>query len=316
MSDESAQGRPLGYLLVILATAGWGTSGLFLTFIVRETNISALALAFWRDLTTFACLFLSLAIFKPSLLRVERRDLPWLVGLGALSIGAFHVLWNLSVWTNGVAVATVIQEAAPAFVTLMAWLLYREPVTRVKIIAILVTFIGCVLVSRVDVLGQASLTFLGVLIGLGSAVTYGTFSLFGKKLAGEYSPLTILTYGFGFGALVLFPLQFIMPGRWPMLTPAWGWFALLIFLPTIVSFAIYTLGLRWLPASVASIAAISEVVFASIYAYIFLDERLQWLQVVGAVLVVIGVVALYLPALRTAAQARSTASKSRAQDAL
>jgi drug/metabolite transporter (DMT)-like permease len=303
-SPPSADRRALGYFLVILATAGWGTSGLFLTFIVRMVPISALALAFWRDLTTFLCLFIGLAVLKPAMLRVERRDLPALIGLGAFSIGTFHVLWNLSVWTNGVAVATVLQEAAPAFVTVMAWFLWRESIDAIKIIAIVITFVGCVLVARVDILGQASVTWLGALIGLGSAITYGSFSLFGKKVAGKYSTWTILTYGFGFGMLVLFPLQFLAPGPWPLMTPARWWFIALIALPTIVSFSIYTLGLRYLPASIAAIVAISEVVFGAVYAYIFLGERLEWLQIVGAILVIAGVVSLYLPGLRANAHAR------------
>ena len=135
----------LGYLLVVLATAGWGTSGLFITFVRQRVEISALALAFWRDLTTFLCLFIGIAILKPAWLRVQRRDLGWLAALGAISIGSFHVLWNTTVQMNGVAVATVIQEAAPAFVAIAAWAVFREPLTRGKILAVLVTFVGCVL---------------------------------------------------------------------------------------------------------------------------------------------------------------------------
>ncbi len=282
----------LGYLLVFLATAGWGTSGLFITFVRQRVEISALALAFWRDLTTFLCLFIGIAILKPAWLRVQRRDLGWLAALGAISIGSFHVLWNTTVQMNGVAVATVIQEAAPAFVAIAAWAVFREPLTRGKILAVLVTFVGCVLVSRLDALGQAKVTPLGILVGLGSAVTYGTFSIFGKPVASKYPPYTVLMYAFGFGALVLFPLQFLAPGRWPLLTPASGWFIGLILLPTIASFAVYTLGLRWLSASVAAIVATSEVVFASVYAYVFLGERLDALQWLGAALVVAGVVIL------------------------
>jgi len=284
----------LGYLLVVLATAGWGTSGLFITFVRQRTEISPLALAFWRDLSTFLCLFVAVAVIKPALLRVRRRDLPWLVALGAFSIGAFHVLWNYTVQINGVAIATVVQEAAPAFVAIVAWLALREPLTRIKVFAILVAFAGCVLVARLDLLAQAKITPLGIAVGLGSAFFYGMFSIFGKQVTSRYSQWTVLLYAFGFATLVLFPLQFLSPGTWPLLTPARGWFIGLILLPTIISFAIYTVGLRWLSASVAAIVATSEVVFASIYAYLLLGERLDILQWVGAILVIGGVVALSL----------------------
>ena len=309
--ETETENRPyLGSLLVILATAGWGASGLFIKLVVTEMSISALALAFWRDLTTFACLLGGLALIRPALLKVDRRDIKWLAGLGVFSIGTFHVLWNLNVWTNGVAVATVLQEAAPAFVALIAWLAWRESITRLKVLAMLITFAGCVLVVRPDALGQVKVSPLGILIGLGSALTYGSFSLFAKQLSGKYSPWTILTYGFGIGALVLFPVQFLSPGPWPVLTPARWWFIALIALPTILAFASYTLGLRWLSASVAAILGTAEVVFGSLYAYVFLDERLDWVQIVGAILVISGVVALSLfrgrPASRRRAGVMST----------
>jgi len=191
-------------------------------------------------------------------------------------------------------VATILQEGAPAFVALVAWAIWRESITKVKVLAILVTFAGCVLVARPDALGQVNVSTSGILIGLGSAITYGSFSLFGKMVSTHYSPWTILTYGFGFGMLVLFPVQFFSPGPWPVLTPARWWFIILIAVPTIVSFAMYTLSLRWLSASVATIVATSEVVFASLFAYAFLGERLGWMQWIGALLVVGGVVAISL----------------------
>lgn len=131
-----------GILLVILATFCWGTSGLFISLVLHGSNVSPLGLAFWRDLSTFTCLFSGLALFRPKLLRVQRRDLPWLAVMGALSIGFFHVMWNMAVLINGVSVATVIQANAPIFVTLMAWLLWREPLTGRKISAVALAFSG------------------------------------------------------------------------------------------------------------------------------------------------------------------------------
>jgi DME family drug/metabolite transporter len=284
--------RPFGYAMVVLATAIWGTSGLFIKSVTSRTGISALSLAFWRDLSTFLVLAIGMALIRPALLKVRRRDLIWLACLGVFSVGAFHVFWNMTVQINGISVATVLQEAAPAFVAIAAWLVLREPLTKLKVLAVLITFAGCVLVSRLDVISQAKVTPQGILIGLSSAITYGSFSLFGKPVSNRYSPFTVLVYAFGFAALVLFPLQFLSPAAWPVLTPARWWFVGLILLPTIAGFSIYTIGLRWLSASIAAIIATSEVVFASLYAYVLLGERLDALQWVGAALVVAGVVLL------------------------
>jgi DME family drug/metabolite transporter len=291
--QKSSQG--LGLLLVVLATAVWSTSGIFINFIVNGSGISPWGLAFWRDLSTFVCLLAGLALFRRDLLRVNRRDLPWLGAMGAISIGLFHVLWITSVMVNGVAVSTVIQCNGPVIVTIVAWLLWREPLTRNKIAAIVLAFIGTVLISRLDGLGQAQITTTGLLIALSLAVAYSGLSLFGKKLAGDYNPWTVLVYIFGFAALTLLPFQIGVSTPWPISPDVLGYFAAWVLLPTILGFWLYNSSLHHLQASVASIVATLEVPFAAIVSYITLGERLDGWQILGAALVVSGVILLSLP---------------------
>jgi DME family drug/metabolite transporter len=294
--DEQQGTRAMGLAFVVLATACWSTSGLFISLVVRGSGISPWGLAFWRDLGTFTALLIIITIFRPGArLRVRRRDLPWLAAMGAISIGLFHVMWNTAVLVNGVSVATVIQANAPIFVTLMAWLLWREPLTRRKIGAIVLAFLGTVLIARLDGLGSTQVTLFGLLIALGAALAYGGFSLFGKKLVGDYSPWTILLYAFGFGALTLLPFQIRTAIPWPIPVSVLGFFAALVLLSTISGFVLYTTGLRRLQASVAAIVATTEVPFAAVVSYIALGERLDGWQILGAVLVIVGVILLSWP---------------------
>lgn len=283
-----------GLALVVLATACWSTSGILINWVVSGSGISAVGLAFWRDFTTFSVLLIGFGLFRPGLLKVKRRDLPWLAAMGAISIGSFHVLWNTNVLLNGASIATVIQCNAPIFVTLMAWLIWREPLNSRKIIAIGMSVVGTVLIARLDRLSGMQITVLGLTVGLLSAITYGTFSLFGKKLSGSYNSWTILVYTFGFGTLALVPLQFGRVIPWPLGLPVFANFIALILLPTILGFGLYTLGLSRLQASVASITATTEVPFASFLAYFALGERLDFWQIIGALFVITGVVLVSL----------------------
>jgi drug/metabolite transporter, DME family len=286
--------RGQGLILVALATAFWATSGLFINRIVSQSDVSPLGLAFWRDLATFICLLVGVALFRPRLLRVAWRDLPWLAAMGSVSIGFFHALWNVSVLTNGVSVATVVQSNAPVFVAVMAWFLWREPLTGRKIGAVCLALAGTVLISRLDGFGGEQITLYGLLIGLATAVTYGSFSLFGKKLTGSYDPWTILVYVFGFATLALLPFQLASGAAvpWPVPASALGFFAALVLLTTIGGFALYTSGLRRLQAGVAAIVATLEVPLAAVMSYIALGERLDGWQLLGALLVVSGVILL------------------------
>jgi drug/metabolite transporter (DMT)-like permease len=290
MIGNSEKSLLSGLLFVVLATACWSTSGIFINWVVRGSGISAVGLAFWRDLSTFMLLLAGFGLFRPQFLKVKRRDLPWLAAMGAISIGSFHVLWNTNVLLNGASIATVIQCNAPIFVTLIAWMVWREPLSSRKIAAIGMSVVGTVLIARLDRLSGMQITLLGLTVGLLSAITYGTFSLFGKKLSGSYNSWTILIYTFGFGALTLAPLQIGREIPWPLALPLFGNFTALILLPTIMGFGLYTQGLSRLQASVASITATTEVPFAAFLAYFALGERLDLWQIIGALLVITGVI--------------------------
>ena len=141
--------RIQGILLVLLATIFWSTSSILINLIYQVVDIPAVSLAFWRDLSTLVTLLIGILIFRPKLLHIKRRDLPWLIAMGAISIGLFHVLWNITVVLLGASIATVMQSNAPIFVTIIAWLVLREALTSKKILAVLLSVTGTVLCSGV-----------------------------------------------------------------------------------------------------------------------------------------------------------------------
>ncbi len=60
--------------------------------------------------------------------------------------------------------------------------------------------------------------------------------------------------------------------------------------PTLGSLTLYNLGLREVPASNASLIAMLEPVVATILAFLFLGERMEPLQSIGGVMVVVGAI--------------------------
>jgi drug/metabolite transporter (DMT)-like permease len=286
--------RISGILLVISAAVCWSTSGIFINLITKNSALTAIGLAFWRDLVTALFLLIGISILNPKLLLVKKRDLPWLIGMGTISIGIFHTFWNIAVVMLGVSLATVVQCNAPIFVTIMAWIIFGEAITPRKIAAIILAAGGTILVSGINNVGEWKIVPIGLLIALGSALTYGTFSLFGKKLSGDYKSWTILLYIFIFGSITLFAFQMGKPDPFPLNSEILLLFGGLVLLSTILGFPLYIKALRILPASIASITATSEILFASILAYIFLQERLDFWQVIGAVLIIGGVILVSL----------------------
>ena len=282
----------IGYLAVLAAAASWGTSGIFVSYIAESSGVNAIALAFWRDLASFSVLLTGGIIFNPQKLRVRREDLPWLIGMG-VSLGAFHVFWNLGVMLNGAAVTTVQQAAMPAIVAGAAWFLWHESLGWRKLTAILLTFVGTILVSGLVEAAGGGWSVPSLLAGFGVPVFYASWSLFGKKLRNDYDVLVVLTYAFLFAWLTLLPLQAFTVQPFPVPLVTYLYFAGLIAIATMGGFVNYTFGLGRLPAGTASIVAMSEIAFVAVYAYILLDEHMTITQIVGTILVIAGVLILF-----------------------
>lgn len=284
----------------MIATACWGTSGIFIFNIVEKSELSAVGLAFWRDLISSLILLVGILIIRPKLLLVKKKDIPWLVAMGVISIGAFHIFWNLSVLSLGASLATMIQCNAPVFVTILARVFFKESLNFRKILAILAAGGGTVLAAG-SINGGASITDpKGFGIAILSALTYGSLFLFGKKLTADYNPWTITFYVFAIGTMTIFIFQGARPDPWPAGSGVLGWILGFVLMSTILGFGLYAKALQILPASIASITATAEILFAAILANIFLGERLGGWQILGALLIIIGVVLVSFTRERTA----------------
>lgn len=287
--------RLAGYLAVLVASCFWATSGIFIKLIMSHSQTSAMALAFWRDLAAFLVLLVLNFFFRgggPS--RMQRPHWPWMVALG-ISLGLFHVGLNFAVFLNGAAVTTIQQAAMPAIVIVVERIAWQEALTRRKMVAVLLIVAGTILISGLTAFGKADVSAAGVLAGFSVPTLYAAWSLFGKKLRRDYDPLPILTHAFGVAVLVLLPFQFHSVQPWPMAGSIWLWFAGLVGVSTVSPFVIYTYGLGKLPAGVATILAMSEIVFSAILAHIYLQETLSVLEILGAIVIFIGIASLFAP---------------------
>ena len=214
--------------------------------------------------------------------------------MGVISIGIFHIFWNIAVLRLGASLATVIQSNAPVIVSILAWMLFKEELSFRKIVAIGAAVGGTVLAAGVIGSWDLQVDPLGIWVGIGSAVTYGSLSLFGKKLSGDYSSWTITFYIFAIGTLTIFLFQGGRPDPWPIGSGILPWMLGFVLMSTMLGFGVYTKALALLPASVAAIISTAEILFAAILSAIFLGERLGVWQILGAALIIMGVVLVSL----------------------
>jgi drug/metabolite transporter (DMT)-like permease len=278
-----------GYVLSVAAALVWASTAPGLKYLLDTYSIPSLALAFWRDaFVALACLA-GVLLVRPGLLRVGGRELRGFALTGAVSIGVYHALWLWSVALNGAAVAVVLIYLFPTFVTIGGWLLFREPVGRAHVAALALALVGCALVVRVYDPQVFRVSWLGAVVGIGTALAHSVYVLFGQRAASSYSPWTTLTYTMVFGALTLLAMVLIgAPGQLGAVgaDPApWLIVAALAIGPTLGGYALFTAALRHIPGRTAGLIAVVEAPAATLLAVLVLHERLEWPQVLGMALV-------------------------------
>ena len=264
-----------------------------------------MVLAFWRELFVALTLLPILALIRPSLLRVERKDLRYLLIYG-LVLAIFNSTWTLSVALNGAAISTVLAYCSAGFTALLGWWFLKERLDWSKIVAVVLSLSGCVLVSGALDLAAWSANFAGIVTGMFSGLLYAIYSLMGRLASQRnLNPWTTLLYTFGFAATFLLFLNLLPGGFLPgkalqavdllwlgnSLT-GWGILLLLAAGPTLTGYGLYNISLGYLPSSVANLIVSLEPAFTAIMAYIFFGELLNGIQVFGSLMILAAVIFL------------------------
>ena len=273
----------------------WGLLGLFFKAGLGY-GLTPLALAFMRSWLTLALLAVGLALWRPRLLRIWPRDLPYFALFGGVSVALFYWVYIVAVDLTSVATAAVLLYTAPAWVTILAWRLYGESLGRRHLVALGLAFVGCVLVARAYDPAQLRVNWVGLLAGLGAGFTYAMYSILGVPVLRRYAPTTVVMWAVLFGALLLTPFVLLagLAGLAPVAAPSplWLWLVGMAAGPTVGALLLYTSGLKRVPAGVASITATLEPVVATLVAVFVLNESLEPWQIVGGVLILAGILLL------------------------
>jgi DME family drug/metabolite transporter len=288
-----------GYFLVLGAGFLWGSLGIIGQYLYGY-GIDPLTVVTFRALFAFIGLILIGLMKSPKGLKIDPSDLGFFCIFGLISVSCFYWLYFTAVKMTDVATAAVLLYTAPAFVMLLSAKIFREKITKQKVVSLLLTFGGCLFVVKAYDLTHLRLSYLGILVGIGSGFTYALFSIFGKKGLEKYDEQTVLLYAFGFGTLFLAvlnnPIKAIGAG-YP--GTAWILMAVLAVFPTLLANSLYTAGLKYVEASKASILATVEPVVAVVLAYLLFGEVLEPLQLLGIILVVCGVALTRIGGRRT-----------------
>lgn len=289
----------LAFLIVVWA----------LNFIIGKIalrHMDALTLASFRLVLAgvFMLLLYPLGLRLPAFAeaaRARQQRRTWRDLWTFLYMGFFGVLVNQLCFTVGLSLTSVTHSAiivgmAPIYTLLLAVLFRLERASLRKVLGMTLALVGVALMASDSGLHRRSPTFLGDLITLLGSLGFATYVVLGKRVASRYDALTMTTWNFVVGALLVLPLAIqraigLGPiSHWSSIAwPGWaGMFYMALFSSSLAYLFYYWL-LRYLEAS--QLAAFSYLLPATAAALsiLLLGERGSWLELLGGALALAGV---------------------------
>lgn len=282
-------------ILISISASLWGIIAIFVRKL-SSIGFSSMEIVTIRVVIA-ALLLLLIGVCKyRSQMKIQLADIKLFIGTGILSIVLFNWCYFTSVNKMNLSLAVILLYTSPAFVTVLSFLFLKERMTWVKSAAVIGTILGCILIVGVNQSDAASLSTIGIIIGLGAGFGYALYSIFGKFALEKYQPFTVTFYTFLVAALTLVPLtrlwnkgSLLLSGEVLIYGIGFG------LLPTVIAFLLYTKGLEQIESSKAAIIATVEPVVATLLSLLLYKESFGWVQAIGSVFILASVILVNFP---------------------
>jgi DME family drug/metabolite transporter len=274
-----SRGGYLGsYALVLVAASIWGTTGV------------AARYSFDLGASPEGILLLRLALVAPAYLYLvlgRRRVSPWVVALGTLVLGPYHVVYYNAVKLVGVSTASLLLYTHPVVVALISKPVLGEPLDTYTALALASAVSGAAMVS----FGDVRIDPLGLALAAASSTLFALYVVLSKKaLASGVEPeeLALGTSAWALPTVALAYLARGAPGDLlnPYVVAAALYLALVV---TVLAYVLYMRGLRGVRASVATVLSTAEPLTATALSYLLFGEPLTPLKACGGGLILLAV---------------------------
>ena len=277
-----------GYLMVLTAGALWGTIGFFAT-LLSNLGLGAAPVAFFRPLSASIMLALILLVKGKGirLFKISRRGLISCMLVGFVSQAFYNVCYMNAIEQGGMATAAVFLYTSPIYVALISRILFKEALTKNKILAILINIVGCIITVTGGDFSTMKLSIFGLIMGILAGFTYALLPILSRTGADKEDPFTSAFYGQAFGALLLFFL--IRPYNGIGAEFSLQMLLVLIgfgIVPSAMGYIVYYAGIgKVIETSRIPVLASVETVVAAVVGLVVFGQGLSLMKVIGIALV-------------------------------
>jgi drug/metabolite transporter (DMT)-like permease len=257
---------------------------------VRVAEVGPTASAFWRVALAVPLLWALVAVSgRSSSSENEKRQWPLLCAAGVAFAGDL-AFWHWSIQLTSVANSTLLANLSSFFVTLAAWLLWRQRPSRLFLIGLITSFTGVVLLVRTS-LDFSPTALLGDALGVVTAIFYAWYILSVKGVRDRgAATLRLMAVTTTITAALLLPVALASgEGFWSATAAGWLKLLGLAWISHSAGQGLIAYALAHLPAAFSSVGLLLQPVMAALFAWALLGEPLVPLQVAGGVVVLAGI---------------------------
>ena len=275
-----------GALLIILEGTCWGVISIFINYL-SDAGLGEMQISFLRQLFAVLVFALIMLVRDRAKFRIPLKDLGLLMLVGLVNGVMFNFLYFYTIVHSRASIAVVLLYTSPVFVMILARVFFKEKITGLKFIALVLTVIGCVLVTGVIGEGYTpppAAILTGVLTGLAYALNNILTSAAVKK----NDPLTVTFYTLFFSFLFLIPFS-----GWNSLTSLCGanpMILLVAFLMCIVTAVLaqyfFSVGLGLIESGKAAIYGATEPIVGSLVGILIFHEESNFMKIAGIIMVI------------------------------
>ena len=284
-------GAPAASAAAALAAILFGASVVAIRIAVRD--IPPLTLAVLRFGQGSIVLFVALVSFRRDLLRIDRRDLPYLALLGVIFYTIFPVTFNAGMRYIEASRAALLLATMPLWTVVIARIVVGERLTRRQIAGVILSISGVaiVVVDRHAITDGTLSSAKGDLLLLATALCGAVYNVLAKRMLGRYAGLTVTVYAMAIGTLLLVPASLLE--RAPSVAALDGeTVSMVIFVGVFggaLAFSLWTSALSRLSPTQVSVFINLNPMAATLLGATVLHERLSIFFAVGFAAVVAGV---------------------------
>jgi len=289
-------------MAIVVAILAISTASIFIRFAQREAP-SIIIAAYRLGLATVVLAPIAFWQHRPEIMGLSRKQL----GLILLS-GAFLALhfasWITSLAYTSVASSVVLVTTAPLWVAVFSPLFLKEKITQAVAVGLAVALVGGVVVglSSDCTVGPNGLvcppisafadsrSAYGDLLALIGALCSASYLIIGRSVRSRLSLIPYATLVYGTSAIILIVLALVTGEKFTGYSgDIYIWFVALALVPQILGHSIFNWALKYLTAAYVSITLLGEPVGTVILAYLFLHEAPTVLELVGGILILLGI---------------------------